>query len=179
MKVSQEQTLHTEPIYEGKLVGLRVDTVALPGGRTTKREIIEHGDVVAIVAVDSEDVFLLVRQYRKAAEQVLLEIPAGLVESGEDHLQCARRELGEETGFAAGRWNYLGGFYTSPGFCTEYIHLYLATELTPDELVADDDENIELVRIPAKNIPELIASGAICDAKSIAGLLMVLSKGLE
>ncbi|MEE9491047.1 MAG: NUDIX hydrolase [Dehalococcoidia bacterium] len=176
MKVSQERTLHTERIYQGRLVGLRVDTVELPSGRKTKREIVEHGGVAAIVAIDSENNVVLVRQYRKPVERVLLEIPAGGMESGEDALVCARRELEEETGFSAERWEELGFFYTSPGFCTEQMHLYLATELRPAENAADDDENIELVRVPLTAVPELIASGEVCDAKSIAGLLIALRR---
>ena len=174
--MSQERTLHTERIYQGRLVGLRVDTVELPSGRKTKREIVEHGGVAAIVAIDSENNVLLVRQYRKPVERVLLEIPAGGMEPGEDALVCARRELEEETGFSAERWEELGFFYTSPGFCTEQMHLYLATELRPAKNAADDDENIELVRVPLTSVPELIASGEVCDAKSIAGLLMALRK---
>jgi len=174
--MSQERTLHTERIYQGRLVGLRVDTVELPSGRNTKREIVEHGGVAAIVAIDSENNVLLVRQYRKAVEGMLLEIPAGGMEPGEDALVCASRELEEETGFSAERWEELGFFYTSPGFCTEQMHLYLATELIPAENAADDDENIELVRVPLTTAPELIASGEVCDAKSIAGLLIALRR---
>ena len=174
--MSQERTLHTERIYQGRLVGLRVDTVELPSGRKTKREIVEHGGVAAIVVIDSENNVLLVRQYRKPVERVLLEIPAGGMESGEDALVCARRELEEETGFSAERWEELGFFYTSPGFCTEQMHLYLATELRPAKRDGDDDENIELVRVPLASVPELIASGEVCDAKSIAGLLIALRR---
>jgi len=155
---------------------LRVDTVELPSGRKTKREIVEHAGCAAIVAVDSEKNVLLVRQYRKPVEKVLLEIPAGGIEPGEDPLKCARRELEEETGFSAKKWEKLSIFYTSPGFCTEYMHLYLATELEPLKRAADDDENIEVVLTPLKKAPELIASGEVCDAKSIAGLLMTLRK---
>jgi len=111
--MSQERTLHTERIYQGRLVGLRVDTVELPSGRNTKREIVEHGGVAAIVAIDSENNVLLVRQYRKAVEGMLLEIPAGGMEPGEDALVCARRELEEETGFSAERWEELGSLFWS------------------------------------------------------------------
>ena len=176
IKVNQERTLNSERIYQGKIVALRVDTVELSSGRTTKREIVEHGACTAIVAIDSGDNVLLVRQYRKPVEKVLLEIPAGLVEQGEKPLDCARRELEEETGFSAERWEKLGFFYTSPGFCTEDMHLYLATGLSPAKRDADYDENIEMVRVPLTTIPELIASGEMCDAKSIAGLLMALRK---
>ena len=172
--MSHEPTLHSERIYEGKILSLRVDTVQLRSGGRTKREIVEHGACTAIVALDSDDNVLLVRQYRKAVEKMLLEIPAGGIEDGEDPLDGARRELEEETGFAAERWEKLGYFYTSPGFCTEAMYLYLAAGLKSAERDADDDEDIELVRVPLKKTLELMASGEICDAKSIAGLLMVL-----
>lgn len=174
--MSQERTLETERIYQGKVVGLRVDTVELPSGSRTKREVVEHRGCVAIVAIDSEDNVLLVRQFRKPVEKELLEIPAGGIEDGEDPLACARRELDEETGTLAQSWERLSGFYTSPGFCTEYMHLYLATELGPGKLSAAPDEAIEVVRVPLASIHELIASGEICDAKSIAGLLLALRK---
>jgi len=174
--MSQERTLHSQRIYEGKIVNLRVDTVELPSGKKTKREIVEHGGCTAIVALDSEKNVLLVRQYRKAVERMLLEIPAGGIEPGEEPLEGARRELEEETGFSAERWEHLSLFYTSPGFCTEFMHLYLATGLQPAERAADDDEHIEVVRVPLKKSLELIDSGEICDAKSIAGLLLALRK---
>lgn len=172
--MSQEPTLHSENIYRGKILSLRIDTVDLPSGRQTKREIVEHGACTAIVALDSEDNVLLVKQYRKPVERELLEIPAGGVDPGEEPIDSAGRELEEETGYAAGRWEKLGSFYTSPGFCTEEMHVYLARGLSPAVRDADDDESIEVVRVPLSNIPELINSGDICDGKSIAGLLMVL-----
>ena len=172
----QEITLYSRRIYEGKIVNLRVDTVELPSGKETKREIVEHAGCTAIVAIDSGKEVLLVRQYRKPVEKMLLEIPAGGMEPGEEPLECARRELEEETDFSAERWEHLATFYTSPGFCTELMYLYLATELKPSMRDADDDEHIEVVRVPLRKTLELIASGEVCDAKSIAGLLMALRK---
>jgi len=174
--MSPERTVRSERIYEGKIINLRVDTVELPSGKKTKREIVEHAGCTAIVAIDSESNVLLVRQYRKPVERMLLEIPAGGIEPGENPVEGARRELEEETGFSAETWEELSRFYTSPGFTTEYMYLYLATELKPLKRAADDDENIELVRVPLQKAPELIASGEVCDAKSIAGLLMALRK---
>lgn len=168
--MSRERTLRSERVYQGRLVGLRVEDVELPSGRQTRREIVEHGDVVAVVAVDSERNVLLVRQYRKAVDDVLTEIPAGNVEPGEAPLETAHRELREETGYAAGRWESWGGFFTSPGFCTEYVHLYYASELTPDELDADFDEAIEVVKIPLGEVPQIVSE--VRDAKTAAGLLL-------
>ncbi len=170
-----EKTLASQPVYSGRVVKLRVDTIKLPSGRETKREIVEHSDCVAIVAIDSDDNVLLVKQFRKPAEKELLEIPAGGIEADEDPLATVQRELREETGYLPKKVSRLGGFYSTPGYCTEYLHLFLATDLVPDQLIAEDTEEIELVRIPLSQIPELIASGAICDAKSIAGLLIFLA----
>jgi ADP-ribose pyrophosphatase len=157
------------------VVKLRVDTVKLASGRETKREIVEHSDCVAIVVTDGDNNVLLVKQFRKPAEKELLEIPAGGIEAGEDPLTTVQRELSEETGYRAKKVTRLGGFYSAPGYCTEYLHLFLATELAPNQLIAEDTEEIEVVRVALSQIPELIASGAICDAKSIAGLLIFLA----
>ena len=172
--MSPEVTLSSERLYEGRIVNLRLDTVRLDDGTVTKREIVEHGEAVAIVPIDGEGHVLLVRQYRKPIEQELLEIPAGGVDPGEDTTACAERELQEETGYRAGKLQRLGGFFSSPGFTSEYLHVYLATDLTPSRLTADDDEAIELVRLPVPQALGMIASGEICDAKTIIGLLLLL-----
>ena len=166
----EERTLESRRIYDGRILALRVDKVELPSGRETMREVVEHGDCVAIVAVDAEDNVLLVRQFRKPIESMLLEIPAGGIEAGEEPLQSAHRELIEETGYAAGRMERLCGFYSSPGYCTEFLHVFLATELEPGTGHAEEDEFIELVPVPLSQVSDLILSGEIADAKSIAGL---------
>ena len=170
----EEKTIASERIYQGTLVNLRIDTVKLPSGNTKRREIVEHGDVVVIIAIDSDNNVLLVNQFRKPVERALLEVPAGCIEPGESPSETALRELQEETGYTAAKIEKIGGFYSSPGFCTEYLHLYLATDLHASELEADEDEVIELVRVPLSQTPGLIKSGQICDAKSIAGLLSCL-----
>jgi len=172
--LAEEKTLSSRRIYEGRAVKLRVDTVKLSGGRETTREVVEHEDCVAVVALDDKDNILLVKQYRKPVEKELLEIPAGGIDPGETPEDCVRREMREETGFLPRKVVKLGGFYSSPGFCTEYLYLYLATELVHSPLKAEDSESISLVRVPLEQVPELIASGAIVDAKSIAGLLTFL-----
>jgi ADP-ribose pyrophosphatase len=148
--------------------------VQTASSRKTTREIVEHADCVAIVAVDADDNVMLVKQFRKPAEKELLEIPAGGIDPGEDPETTVRRELREETGFLPRKVERLGGFYSAPGYCSEYLYLYLATELTPSQLYAEDTEEISLVRVPITQIPSLIASGSICDAKSIAGLFTYL-----
>lgn len=173
--MNSERTLSSEIIYRGKLLNLRVDTIELPLGKETKREIIEHQACTATVAIDSDKNVLLVRQYRKAVEKMLLEIPAGNLEPNEEPLDGARRELEEETGFSAKNWQKLCSFYTSPGFCNEEMHVYLASELFPVESTADEDEYIELVRAHISTINDLIRSGEFHDAKSIASLLLALN----
>jgi len=170
-----EKTLSSQLVYDGQAVKLRVDTIKLPNGRETKREIVEHRDCVAIVAIDGNNNVLLVNQFRKSVEKELLEIPAGGIDTGEDPLTTVRREMQEETGYLPQKVERLGGFYSTPGYGTEYLHLYLATELAPSQLYAEDTESIKLVRVPVSQIPALITSGRICDAKSIAGLLIYSS----
>ncbi len=172
--MTEEKILSSQSIYDGRAVKLRVDTVQMPSGRETTREIVEHSDCVAIVATDADDNVLLVNQFRHPVEKELLEIPAGGIDTGEDPAAAVRREMQEETGYLPRKIERLGGFYSSPGYCTEYLYLYLATDLTPSQLYAEDTESIRLVRVPITEIPGLIASGSICDAKSIAGLLTFL-----
>ena len=169
-----EKTLSSQLIYDGRAVKLRVDTVQMSSGRKTTREIVEHADCVAIIAVDADGNVLLVNQFRKPVEKELLEIPAGGIDPGEDPDTAVRRELREETGYLPKRLERLGGFYSTPGYCSEYLYLYLATDLAHSPLHAEDTEDISLVRVPINQIPSLIASGSICDAKSIAGLLAFL-----
>ena len=169
-----EKTLSSQLVYAGRAVKLRVDTVKTASGRETTREIVEHSDCVAIIAIDANDNVLLVNQFRKPVERELLEIPAGGIEPGEDPETTVRREMSEETGYLPRKVERLGGFYSTPGYCTEYLYLYLATDLIPNQLRAEDTESIRLVRVPIGQIPSLITSGRICDAKSIAGLLTFL-----
>jgi ADP-ribose pyrophosphatase len=170
----EEPTVATENVYSGRILNLRIDTVRLPGGGTVRREIVEHVPAVALVALDDEHNVLLVRQFRKPAESDLLEVPAGSVDPGEDPEAAARRELQEETGFLPGKLEHLATFYTAPGFSTELMYLYLATDLTPARLPADADESIALIRVPIGEIPALLLSGEVIDAKTMVGLLTLL-----
>ena len=169
-----EPTVESKVVYQGRILDLRVDTVRLPGGRLTTREIAEHSDSVCMVPLDSQGNVLLVRQYRKSVESDLLEVPAGGIEENEAPEAAALRELQEEVGHTAGKIKHLAGFWVSPGWCTEFMHAYLATELTPAKLDADLDEDITVVRIPLAQTMDLITEGKIQDAKSIASLLLAM-----
>jgi len=169
-----EKTISSQQIYDGRILKLRVDTVRLPSGRVTKREIVEHEDCIAIVAIDGDDNVLLVKQFRKAVEKEVLEIPAGGIEPGEEPVAAVKRELREETGFLPQRVERIGGFYSAPGYSSEFLHLFVASELTPEKLLAEDTESIKVERVPISQILELIRTGVISDAKSVAGLLMLL-----
>ena len=170
----EEKVLSSKLIYEGRAFTVRVDTVQTTDGRETTRDIVEHSECVVIVAVDTDGKILLVNQYRLPAGKHLLEIPAGGIDGDEKPEDAVKREMQEETGYLPKKVVKLGGFYSAPGFCTEYLHLYLATDLEPSRLVAEDTESITLKRIESDQITGLIQSGEICDAKSIAGLLIWL-----
>ena len=172
--MAAEKTVSSRLLFEGRAVKLRIDTVQTASGRETTREIVEHADCVAIIAVDAEDKVLLVKQFRKPVEKELLEIPAGGIDPGESPEDAARREMQEESGYLPQKLERLGGFYSAPGYCTEYLSLYLASDLTPSRLFAEDTEGIEVVWVPLNQVSGLIASGRIEDAKSIAGLLTFL-----
>jgi ADP-ribose pyrophosphatase len=170
-----EERVTARRIYEGRAVSIRVDTVEKAGGRRTTREVVEHSDCVAVVVVDDRDNVLLVRQFRHPVGKPLLEIPAGGIDPGEEPVDSVRRELQEEIGYLPQKIDRLGGFYSIPGYGTEYLHCFLATDLVPGRLLAEDTDDIEVVRVPLDEITRLISCGDICDAKSIAGLLMFIS----
>jgi len=169
-----EKKLTTQEIYHGRGVILRVDTVEKTSGNKTTREVVEHSDCIAVVVLDDQDNVLLVRQFRYAVGKFLLEIPAGGIDPGEEPVECVRRELQEEIGYFPRKIERLGGFYSIPGYGTEYLYCFLASNLVPSRLIAEDTEGIEVVTVPPEQIPQLIASGEIYDAKSIAALLTFL-----
>ena len=173
-----EKSLDSKRIYSGRAVNLRVDTVQKTSGAVTTREVVEHGDCIAVVVLDERDDVVMVRQYRWPVRKILLEIPAGGIEVGEKPEECVKRELQEEIGYLPRKINKIGGFYVAPGYCTEFMHLFLASDLKKSRLVAEDTDEIEVVRIHPVDIPHLIECGEICDAKSIVGLLAVLRKAI-
>ena len=159
-------------IFDGHIIKVRVDTLALPNGLQVEREVVEKSNAVVIVPIDKDDNVLLVRQWRHPADQALLEAPAGTLEGDESADDCAQRELREEIGHASMNLRTLGGFWMSPGYCDEFMYVYLARDLVESKLPADDDEDIQVERIPLSRIPQLIRLGEIIDAKTIAALLM-------
>ena len=163
-------------IYSGKVLTLRVDEVVNAAGQVSVREVVEHNGAVAVVALNAEGEVLLVKQHRYAAGRSLLEIPAGGIDPGETPEQTVLREMQEETGFLPGNILRLGGFYSAPGFSNEYLHIFLAEDLLPARLFAEDTQEISLVKVPLSNIPRLINCGEIEDAKTVAGLLMYLNR---
>jgi len=171
-----EKQISSTLVYDGPALSIRVDKVRKPSGVITTRDVVEHSDCIAVVPVDYQGNVLLVKQYRYPVDATLLEIPAGGIETGEDAVDSVRRELQEEIGFLPGKIEKLGGFYSAPGYGTEYLYVYVARDLKPSRLVAEDTDEIEVVSVPLADIPELVYSGRICDAKSIAGLLTYMAR---
>ncbi len=175
-KASPERLVDSRRLYQGRILGLRLDTVERPDGRRLTREVVEHGPVVAMVPIDSDGQVLLVRQYRAAPAEVTLEIPAGGVDPGESLEEAVQRELREETGQEAGQLERLGGFYVSPGYCSEFIHVFLARDLTPSPLRHEGEEVMAVERLPLAEALAKVYSGEIHDAKSIIGLLLAAQR---
>jgi ADP-ribose pyrophosphatase len=174
-----ERVVGSEVVHRGRYMEFRVDTIERADGSRGTRDIVGHPGAVAVLAVDDAGRVLFVRQWRVAAGQALLEIPAGTLDvhdgRTEDPDLAARRELEEETGFRAGSWEKLSEFWTAPGFASERMHLYLATDLVPvadgDRLAPDEDEALELRHLTVDEALRAVDTGAISDAKSILGVL--------
>jgi ADP-ribose pyrophosphatase len=162
-----------KPIYKGTVVTLNVDTVRLPNGHTIDLEVIRHPGASAVVPLKQDGTVVLIRQFRHAADGFIYEIPAGKLHPKEDPLDCAARELEEEIGYKAGRFELLSSIFTAPGFADEVIHVYLATELTRGTQNLDQDEILDVVEMPLKEAIAKIQDGTIRDAKTIVGLQAV------
>ena len=167
------ELLKTETLLQGRAFKIRRDTLKTPYGRETKFDIVEHGGSVVIVPVDADRNILFVRQYRHAAGMDMLELPAGTRDGDEPFADCAAREIREETGMEAGKLIHVGSFYLAPGYSTEYMGVFFATDLKHNPLEADDDEFLSVEKIPVKEALSMAERGEMPDAKSLAALLMV------
>ncbi len=171
-----EELIGSEHVYRGRVVNLRLDTVRVKNGDTTLREIVEHNGAVAMIPLDEAGHVTLVKQWRAATGRVMLEIPAGTLESDETAEEGAPRELREETGLTAKRWDFLVRFFPSPGILTEEMFLYLARDLSRGEQELMGDEDIEVETLPLDEAIARIDTGEIADAKTIVGLLLTKAK---
>lgn len=170
---AEEKTAKVESrvIHTGKVFYLRLDEVEIQGRPSTTWEVVVHPGAVVIIPVNSEGEILLVKQWRRAANRIILELPAGTLEEGEPAITCAQRELQEETGFFAKELIPFGGCFSIPGFCTEYLHFFIGRGLKHSPLPPDEEEKIDLVTLPLAKALEMIDTGQIIDAKTIAGIL--------
>ena len=168
----KETLISSKKIFQGKIITFRQDLVLLENGKEAFRDVVLHPGAVAVVAMTNDDKILLVRQYRHPISEALLEIPAGKLDKGEHPDDCARRELEEETGYVAGKLQLLTSIYTTPGFCNEIIHIYLATQLTKTVQHLDEDEFLNIEQYEQEEVHQMITDGRIHDAKSIVALLM-------
>ncbi|CUB21554.1 ADP-ribose pyrophosphatase [Bacillus safensis] len=168
MKDFEEKTLSSKELYNGKIIDLVLEDVELPNGKQGKREIIKHPGAVAVIARTDENKIILVKQYRKALERAIVEIPAGKLEKGEEPAHTALRELEEETGYTTQQLQKLTAFYTSPGFADEIVHIYLADQLAPleEKRELDEDEFVEVMEVSLEEALHLIEEQHIYDAKT-------------
>jgi 8-oxo-dGTP pyrophosphatase MutT (NUDIX family) len=168
----REEIIDSEIAFQGRLLTLRVDTVRLPDGHVSIREVVVHPGAVAMVPLHDAEHVLLVRQWRNAAGRALLEIPAGTLHPGEDPKTCAERELMEEVGYRPGTLTPLYTTYLAPGYSSERLHVFLAEELVPEQLPQDEDECLDIVCLSWQEVDELLLRGEFADSKTLAGLLL-------
>ena len=168
-----EKPVKQEYKFKGKIVNLRVDDALLPNGNIAKREIVEHNGGVMVAPLDNEDNLYFVKQFRYPYMEIVKALPAGKLEKGEDPFEAGKRELKEETGAVANKYVSLGQLYPTPGYCGEIIHMYLATELSFGEQNPDDDEFLEVYKIPLAKAVEMVLSGELKDSKTQTAILKI------
>ena len=166
-----EQTLSSRTVFEGKIITVKLDKALLPNGAQASREVVEHPGGVCILALQEDGTVPLVRQFRYPLGDVMLELPAGKLEYGEQPRPAAIRELGEEVGLEPGRLTDLGFMYVSPGFCTERLYLYLAQDVKQVPVHPDEDEFLDIVHLPFGELVDMVMSGQITDGKTVAAVL--------
>lgn len=174
--MSELKRIQRDLMYKGHIVNVYEDTMELPDGRTAKWDFIEHKGAAAIIPIDQDGKIIMVRQYRNAPEQYVLEIPAGGLNPGEDMKTCAARELEEETGFRSEKVEHLIDIYTTVGFCNERIAIYCAYDLLPSKQKLDEDEYVAIEKYTLEELVSLIYDGTIMDGKTISGILAYKNK---
>lgn len=179
MENFEEKTIHTEKIFEGKIIDLQVDKVSLPNGEVSKREIVKHPGAVAVIPITKDNKIVLVKQYRKPLEKTLVEIPAGKLDENEQPLAAAIRELEEETGYTTKELNFVTSFYTSPGFANELIYIYITDTLERLEtpVAGDEDEYIEILELTLDEAKQYVEEEKIHDAKTNYAILYLHALG--
>ena len=167
----REQMVSSQTVFEGKIITVKLDKALLPNGAQASREVVEHPGGVCILALQEDGTVPLVRQFRYPLGDVMLELPAGKLEYGEQPRPAAIRELGEEVGLEPGRLTNLGFLYVSPGFCTERLYLYLAQDVKQVPVHPDEDEFLDIVHLPFGELVDMVMSGQITDGKTVAAVL--------
>ncbi len=175
--VTRDSLIESKRIYDGRIISLRKDTLAMPDKTVVAREVVEHNGGVVIACQPEPGQVVLIKQYRYPLDKVLIELPAGRIEPGEDPFVCAKRELTEETGYKASSWQEVSRFYSTPGFCNEVLYLYKATDVTLENKCLDIDEETEVLLLPLEEAWSRCCKGEIADAKTIAGLALL--RGLQ
>jgi len=173
--LNKEITVKSEKVFEGRLINLRVDTVELQNQKYAKREIVEHKGASAMIAVNDKEELILVKQFRKAVENFLYEIPAGKINVSEEPIECAFRELKEETGYETKKITKIYEIYSTPGYSNEIIYLFKAEELIYTETNFDEDEDIEILAVSKEEAKKMLETGQILDGKTIIGILFWLN----
>lgn len=166
-----EKIVESDYKYKGKIINVRKDIVKLPDDNTSTREVVEHPGGVCIIAITDDSNVLLVKQFRAGPRTVLLELPAGKLEYGEDPKECGKRELTEETGYVANKFEKIGEYYLSPGYANEKIYIYLAQDLSYANVNPDADEFLEIVKMPFTRLDEMVKNNEITDAKTVIGVM--------
>jgi len=169
-------TLGREKVYTGRAFDVELVHFRLPDGKQRSFDLVNHTDSITILPLDRMGNILFVKQYRVGVGGLLLELPAGMIEAGEEPRECAEREIREETGMGAGRLELLGDFYLAPGYDSEHMYVYLATDLYPEPLTQDVDEFLQVEAIPAAQSVDMAQSGQIHDSKTLASLMLALPK---
>ncbi len=169
-----EKTIGSQPIYQGNILDVERLTIELPNGKTATRDIIRNPGASVVVPITEDGQIILVEQFRKPNDRVFIELPAGKLDQGEDPAACAARELKEETGYSAEKLVKILNLYPAPAFADEILHIYMATGLSCGECQPDEDEFISAKAYPLEEALSMIDKGIICDAKTVAGILMAV-----